>query len=95
MNIKQSFVGSIIAFLLASSCCWLPWLAVLLGGATGLVGFSEGLEQYSGLFMGLGLVFLVFAAYQFYKKKEKAAAGLQATISCPSCGKKKEENKGE
>ena len=34
MNAKKSFIGSFIALLIGSSCCWLSSLAVWLGGAT-------------------------------------------------------------
>jgi hypothetical protein len=32
MKIIPSLLGSVFVFLLATSCCWLPWLVVLLGG---------------------------------------------------------------
>ncbi|MBK7635173.1 MAG: hypothetical protein IPJ13_13535 [Saprospiraceae bacterium] len=39
-NYKKSFFGSIIAFILGTSCCWLTSLAVWLGGATILTGLA-------------------------------------------------------
>ncbi len=69
MDFKQSIIGSSIAFLIATSCCWLPALIIALGGASGLMAFSNRLEQYSGLFMATGAVFLLYGGIQFSKKK--------------------------
>jgi len=54
MNYKQSIIGSSIAFILATSCCWLPALIIGLGGASSLLAFANGLEQFSGIFMAIG-----------------------------------------
>ncbi len=84
---KTSLIGSGFAFLLATSCCWLPWVAIGVGGV-GLAGFSAGLEKYSGLFMGAGFVFLALGWYQFKKKKSKmkeANIVLISEVTCPEC----------
>jgi 4-amino-4-deoxy-L-arabinose transferase-like glycosyltransferase len=88
MNYKQSILGSSIAFILATSCCWLPWLIIAIGGATGLAGLNAGLEKFSGIFMLVGIGFLGFGFFQFYKKKiqnMKKTAVLESTITCPKC----------
>ena len=95
MNHKQSILGGIFAFILATSCCWLPLLAIALGGATGLVGFSEGLEKYSGLLTILGAGLLGYGIFQFNKnegfKMMNKKAILFSKITCPNCGHQKEE----
>jgi len=94
MNHKQSVIGGIVAFVLATSCCWLPALAVLLGGATGILSFSEGLEKYSGVLMIVGAGFLAIGAFQYYRKQKTSdmvEIQLQSTIMCPECGHEKEE----
>lgn len=95
LDFKQSIVGSAFAFLLATSCCWLPWLAVLLGSATGFAGLANGLEKISGLFLAIGIVLLGFGSFQFYKikiaKNMKNRVVLLSTITCPKCGFQKEE----
>lgn len=92
MNHKQSIIGGIFAFILATSCCWLP---LLVGGATGLLSLNESLEQYSGLFMTIALGLFAFGVYQYYwKGKSKnniQKVQLKSTITCPECGHKKEE----
>lgn len=95
MNFKQSIIGSSIAFLLATSCCWLPALIIGLGGASSLLAFANGLEQFSGLFMAIGIGALLYGSYQFYQKRnenmQSEEVQLQSTITCPGCGYQKEE----
>ena len=96
MNHKPKLIGGFVAFVLATSCCWLPALAVLIGGATGLVGLSEGLEKYSGLLMAAGFVLVGIGGYEYYRKRQSNNSDtmtvlLKSTITCPECGHKKEE----
>lgn len=96
MNYKQSITGGVIAFILATACCWLPALIVVLGGAAGFLSFSESLEHYSGILMILGAALLILGLIQYRKRmnaKETKAKEviLQSTITCPNCGASKEE----
>lgn len=91
LKANQSIVGGIIAFIIATSCCWIPALAIALGGASGLMAFSNGLEQFSGLFMVIGGGLLAYGSYQFYKRKEGQKVILTSTITCPKCGHAKKE----
>ncbi len=95
LNYKQSFVGGVVAFILATSCCWVPWLAIAIGSATGLAGLNAGLEKYSLIFTVVGFIFLGYGSYQFYqkrmKKKKTKDVILLSTITCPECGHEKEE----
>ena len=94
MNYKRSIIGSSIAFIIATSCCWLPALLIAIGGGSTLLGISNGLEKFSGAFMAIGIGFLGFGIYQYKNKKEMSTnkeAILQSTITCPECGNKKEE----
>lgn len=60
MNAKNSFLGSLIALLLGSSCCWLSTLAVWIGGASlisPIAAFFGQLQIYlliSGGLLALG-----------------------------------------
>lgn len=95
MNSNQSLIGGVIAFVLATACCWLPALIVLLGGAAGLLAFSESLERYSGLFMIIGTLLLGYGFFKLYtrrpKSEEKKELVLQSVLKCPNCGFEKEE----
>ncbi len=94
MNYKKSIIGSSIAFIIATSCCWLPALLIAFGGGSTLFGISNGLESFSGIFMAIGIGFLWFGIYQFKNKKEMTetkAAVLLSTLTCPECRHNKEE----
>lgn len=95
MNFKKSIIGSSIAFLLATSCCWLPWLLLVIGSTASLVGFITALEKYSWLFFTLGTGSLTWGIFQFYKKRNatmnQKKNTLQSVITCPDCKYQKEE----
>jgi hypothetical protein len=95
MKIQHSLIGAAFAFLLATSCCWLPVLAVTLGGAAGLASFSDGLEKYSGLLMAAGAGLAGWAGWQFWQKRmaSQSSGGvvLLSQLTCPSCGFQKME----
>jgi hypothetical protein len=95
MNYKKSMIGSIVAFVIATSCCWLPALIIMLGGASSMLAFVEGIGQLSGVFMAIGALLLLYALYLFYRKRNEANSPtkvqLLSTITCPECGHKKIE----
>lgn len=95
MNFKQSFIGSSIAFLIATSCCWLPTLIITVGGATSILAFSNKLEQFSGVFITMGLGLLLYGYYQLYTQKKISMKSkdvqLSSIISCPNCGHQTKE----
>lgn len=91
LKANQSIIGGIVAFIIATSCCWLPALAIALGGASWLMTLSNGLEQLSGIIMIVGSAFLVYGGYQFYKRKVPQVVILQSKITCPNCGCSKME----
>lgn len=94
MDMKKSLLGSTIAFIVATSCCWLPALIIAIGGGSTMIGLSNGLEKFSGIFILIGIGFLSYGLYQYKFKKKGSGiteAILQSTITCPECGFKKEE----
>jgi len=95
MNYKKSIIGSTIAFVLATSCCWLPTLIIVLGGSSSLLAFANGIEQFSGVFMAIGTGAILFGVYQFYKKRnlimQSNEIQLNSEITCPKCSFKKVE----
>ena len=88
---NKPIIGGIIAFVLATSCCWLPALIIALGGSASLLAFSNGLESYSGAFMGLGAVLLGYGGYKLYTSKQSSKVVLESTITCPKCHHSKME----
>jgi hypothetical protein len=95
MNYKKSILGSVIAFVLATSCCWLPALIVVLGGASSMLAIAKGIEQFGGVFIAMGVLLLLYGAYLYYKKmigaKISTRIQLLSSITCPECGHTKEE----
>jgi len=94
MKLKHSITGGIFAFILATSCCWLPALIIAVGGGSTLIGLSNGLEKYSGVFVALGIGLLGYGVYQFQRRKNltlNKQVVLESTITCPNCGHDKEE----
>jgi hypothetical protein len=90
MKISSTTIGAATAFVLATACCWLPWLAIAIGSAAGLTAFSEGLEKWSGWLMALGAGLAGWSGWQFWQKrtspKSATAVVLQSLLTCPNCG---------
>ena len=94
MNYKESIVGSSIALIVATSCCWLPALVIAIGGGSTLIGLSNGLETFSGIFLIIGLGLLGLGMYQYQNRTNMISEHevlLESIITCPECGHKKEE----
>ncbi len=94
LNYKKSLLGSSLAFILATSCCWLPALIIMVGGGSALFGLSSQFERLSGVFIALGLGLLVLGSYQYYQKQNKTKSTevvLKSTITCPKCEHIEEE----
>jgi hypothetical protein len=90
-ELKLSMLGSVLAFLLATSCCWLPVLAAVLFGGTVGATFSSSLEPFSGILMAIGAGLALFSLWRFFQKRKTPAVILQTRITCPKCGFEKNE----
>jgi hypothetical protein len=94
MKYNKSILVSAAAFIVATSCCWLPALVILLGGGSTLISISNGVEKMSGLFMALGIGLLALGTYQIIRKKKKSdniEVILKSIVTCPECGHRKQE----
>jgi hypothetical protein len=83
-------LASSLAFLLATSCCWLPVLAVtFLGSAAGATAFSAGIEPFSGVLIAIGIGSGAYAGWRMYQKRkgdtDATAVVLESCITCPKC----------
>ena len=95
LNSQQSFIGGVLAMIVATSCCGLPAVIIGLGGASSVLAFSERLEDFSGVFMAIGLAFLGWGFYTYFQKN-KSSSPMEAIvpdslITCPNCGYQKKE----
>lgn len=89
-------LGSALAFLFATSCCWLPALAAMIfGGTVGATAFSAKLEPFSGILMAVGAALAAYSGWQFIQKNKARSSSkgviLQSLITCPKCGFQKNE----
>ena len=94
MDYKKSVIGGIVAFIIATSCCWIPALAIVFGGGSAFLAISSGLETLSSLFVFISFLLLGIGFYQFYIHKKGHQAfevTLESTITCPSCNHRKDE----
>jgi hypothetical protein len=69
-NYKKSLLGSIVAFVLGTSCCWLTSLAIWFGGATFLTILSRFVHEYNTSILIIAALFLGIGLYQFWKHKK-------------------------
>lgn len=65
--------GSVLAAVVASACCWIPFLLVTSGAAT--AGLSATFEKARPYFLGITALLLGAGFYLVYFKKEKCAPG--------------------
>lgn len=60
-------LGGIIAAVAASSCCLGPLVLVMLGIGGAWVAHLSALEAYRPLFLGISVLFLIFAYRKIYR----------------------------
>ena len=69
INPKKTFIGSLVAFFVGISCCWISALAIWLGGATILTSVATylGKLQYAILLAAVllgGLSLFIFVKHR-------------------------------
>lgn len=92
-------IGTVLSAIMASSCCWLPPLLLLVGVSS--AGIVAALESYRPYFIVVTFAFLGMAFYFTYRPKrgaQAAAAGggeAEAAADCcapPPAGKRRRFN---
>ena len=67
---KKSLVGSVIALMLGTSCCWVSAIAIWLGGVA-LSGLAVKLiDDAQIMLIGIGFLLLLITAMRYYKLKK-------------------------
>lgn len=64
---KKTFIGSLVAFFLGTSCCWMSALVIWLGGAALLTSFAHYFGQLQYVFLFMGIFLIVLSAFLYYK----------------------------
>jgi len=68
-NYKKTLAGSLIAFFIGTSCCWLTSLAIWLGSITFLGSIIHFIENVQTQLMLLGVILAIISAYLYLKNK--------------------------
>lgn len=66
---KKTFLGSLVAFFVGTSCCWMSSLAIWIGGATLFGTFVTFIEDMQLLLIGLGGVLAAISLYLYFKRR--------------------------
>jgi hypothetical protein len=69
LNHKNTFIGSIIAIFLGSSCCWLTTFAAWIGGGAIITAIVAMVDLVNGYLIILGVVLALAALFLFAKRK--------------------------
>lgn len=64
---KKTFIGSLVAFFLGTSCCWISSLVIWLGGAALLTSFANHFGQLQYVFLFIGIFLSVLSAVLYFK----------------------------
>ncbi len=83
LSLKSRFAaaGSLIAAVLASTCCIGPLLLVTLGVSGAWIGNLTVLEPYQPIFVLVTFVFLAFGFWQVYFRPARACKDDEACAS--------------
>ena len=81
---RISLRGTIVSAIIASSCCWLPPILLLMGISS--AGMFKAFESYRYLFTAVTFGFLGMAFYFTYRPR-RAAAGVEDC--CAPTGKRR------
>lgn len=68
-NYKKTFLGSILAFAMGLSCCWMSALAIWIGGVTLFGSIASFLEILRPVLIGLGIFMGIVSLVLFLKKE--------------------------
>lgn len=88
LSYTKTFWGALLAFILATSCCWIPAILIGIGGASIANALVGGLNIASIVFFALGFILTFYAGYLFYTRKQKINYKIitKSKIICPDCG---------
>ena len=68
MNYQKTFLGSVVAFILGTSCCWLSSLAIWVGGAALLGTIANLIENIQVFLIILGVILLLISGVFYWRK---------------------------
>jgi len=72
---KKTLFGSMLAFFVGTSCCWLSSLAIWIGGATLIGTLVTFIEDVQLLSLALGGLLAVCSLYLYFQKRKVKGGG--------------------
>ena len=69
---KKTFVGSMAAFLVGTSCCWLSFIIFWLGGVTFLTALVKWIEHFQPVLILFGVVLLILSVYLYWNDSHRS-----------------------
>ena len=69
---KKTLVGSLVAFFVGTSCCWLSSLAIWMGGFALMGVVINFIEEVQFLLIGAGVILLLVSIFLYLKNRKKA-----------------------
>ena len=69
LNQKNTFIGSIIALFLGSSCCWLTTFAAWIGGGVIITALVTLIDKVNIYLIIIGIILALTAIFLFAKSK--------------------------
>ncbi len=70
---KKTLIGSLIAFFLGISCCWISALAIWLGGATVITSFATYFDKVQYAIIGIGIFLGITSLVLFLKHRQQVS----------------------
>jgi multisubunit Na+/H+ antiporter MnhG subunit len=67
LNYKKTLLGSIIALIIGTSCCWLSTLAFWIGGASILSIIASFTSPYQKYILAIASILFLIGIFQFIK----------------------------
>jgi mercuric ion transport protein len=80
---KVGLLGSALAALAASTCCLGPLVLIALGISGAWIGHLTALAPYRPIFIGIAVIFLVFAYRQIYRRAATQVCDSGASCASP------------
>jgi DMSO/TMAO reductase YedYZ heme-binding membrane subunit len=70
-NYKKTFLGSLVAFFVGTSCCWLSSLAIWIGGVAFFGTITNLIEDVQVFLIILGTILLIITLFSYLKMRKK------------------------
>ncbi len=84
-NRAGAIAASCLAIVVATSCCWVPALMALFGGAAGVFGAGQSSGVLQGVFLVLVVASVCFAVWKLNKLWKSNRVELNSVVTCPHC----------